>query len=249
MPELLNREALQPSLLDRLTDRARFLERLGLAYRDEALDQAGLSRETLRDMLGTLGMVRVVEQDQEGIECWENHPEVRPFRQVLALRPRPEAPPLSALLEVRQRRLVANRDESRDDRVISSRRLRQLVLRDLGWLLNTGCLSDLVPLEGYPQVERSVLNYGVPETAGLNLSGTDAPRLAERLRSAIERFEPRIRHVLVTPLEQGDDDRLNTLVFLIEGELWGHPLPEQLYLHTELDLHDASIRVRDVAER
>lgn len=249
MPELVNKEALQPSLLDRLTDRARFVERLGLAYRDEALDEAGLTRDMLRDMLGTLGIERVVEEDQDEFECWENHPEKRLFRQVLELRPRPQAPPLSALVDVRRRRLVPNRDESRDDRVISSRRLRQLVLRDLGWLLNTGCMTDVVGLEGYPHISRSVLNYGVPETAGAHLSGADAPLLAERLRTAIERFEPRLRHVLVTPVEQDSDGRRNTLTFLIEGELWGQPLPEQLYLHTELDLHDASVTVREVAER
>lgn len=248
MPELVNKEALQPSLLDRLTDRARFVEWLDLAYRDEALEEADLTRDMIRDMLGTLGIERVVNEDRDDIECWENRPETHPFRQVLELRPRPQAPPLAALVEVRRRRLVANRDEARDERVISSRRLRQLVLRDLGWLLNTGCMTDVVGLEGYPHIERSVLNYGVPETAGMNLSGTDAPLLAERLRTAIERFEPRLRHVLVTPVEQDTEGRRNTLAFLIEGELWGQPLPEQLYLHTELDLHDASVTVREVDE-
>ncbi|GAA0583506.1 type VI secretion system baseplate subunit TssE [Halomonas salifodinae] len=247
MPELVNKEALQPSLLDRLTDRARFLERLGLAYRDEALDEAGLTRDTIRDMLGTLGIERVVDEDGDGIECWQNRPEIRPFRRVLELRPRPQAPPLASLVDVRRRRLVPNRDESRDERVISSRRLRQLVLRDLGWLLNTGCITDLVGLEAYPHIERSVLNYGVPEMAGMHLSGADAPLLADRLRAAIERFEPRLRHVLVTAVEPGAEGRLNTLAFLIEGELWGQPLPEQLYLHTELDLSDASVTVREVA--
>jgi type VI secretion system protein ImpF len=37
----------------------------------------------------------------------------------------------------------------------------------------------------------------------------------------------------------------NHVVFEVHGELWGQPLPERLYLKTELDLEIGEIRVFD----
>ncbi|MCC5810505.1 MAG: type VI secretion system baseplate subunit TssE [Ectothiorhodospiraceae bacterium] len=245
MPELSSKETLQPSLLDRLTDHARFRERVTLEYRVQAMGQAGLDVGQVRDMLGSLGLIRVESGDDGGGDVWDNRPEQLSFRSVLDLRPTPKAPPLAQLVELKSRQLVPNREESREDRVISSRRLRQMVLRDLAWLLNTGCMAVAVPLDDYPHVGRSVLNYGVPDMTGVSLSGADLSAIADGIRRAIEQFEPRVRHASVTPLERDEGGRLNTVTFLIEGELWGQPLPEQLYLHTELDLEDASMVVRE----
>ena len=50
------------------------------------------------------------------------------------------------------------KSESRDRRVLSMRQLRQAVLRDLAWLLNTGQLETTDDLEPYPQVRDSVMN-------------------------------------------------------------------------------------------
>ncbi|MEX0731308.1 MAG: type VI secretion system baseplate subunit TssE [Aquisalimonadaceae bacterium] len=245
MPELLNRENLQPSLLDRLTDRARFVERLTIAYREDMLAGAGSSVADVRQMLASLGL-RPVKADAEGAEdVWDNHPENRTFRNILALRPGPDTPPLESLLDVRARKLIPNTEESRDERLISSRRLRQLVLRDLAWLLNTGQLTSVTPLDDYPQVRGSVLNYGVPDLTGVSVADADIARLAEGIRLAIDCFEPRVRHITVTPIDGEGSGRNNTVSFVIEGELWGQPLPEQLYLHTELDLEDATVTVRE----
>ncbi|WP_290648313.1 type VI secretion system baseplate subunit TssE [Aquisalimonas sp.] len=249
MAELVSGENLQPSLLDRLTDRSRFVERITLAYLVEALAAAGGTADQIREMLGSLGLRRVRGLEQADVEVWDNHSSRYGLRSILELRPRPELPPLADLIEVRGRQLVPNVEESREERLISSRRLRQLVLRDLGWLLNTGQLTAVVPMENYPEVRRSVLNYGVPDLAGMSVSGADLQRLAESLRLAITTFEPRLRHVSVTPLDGDQEGRQNRLSFRIAGELWGQPLPEQLYLHTEFDLEDATVTVHETDNR
>ena len=56
--------------------------------------------------------------------------------------------------------------ESPDRRAMSMRRLREAVLRDLGWLLNACGIDDVVDLERYPEVRRSVLNFGLRSLAG-----------------------------------------------------------------------------------
>lgn len=139
--------------------------------------------------------------------------------------------------------------ESRDQRVLSMRGLRKAVLRDLGWLLNTTGLCAVRALEGHPLAAQSVLNFGLPDLAGKTASGLDRAELARRIRQAIWDFEPRIlrdsvRVVALAPGQRGMAP--NQVAFEIHGELWGQPLPERLYLKTELDLEIGEIRLFDM---
>ena len=56
--------------------------------------------------------------------------------------------------------------ERREDRVIDLRQLREIIQRDLSWLLNTSDNSDLIDEDRYPHAANSVLNFGVREVAG-----------------------------------------------------------------------------------
>ena len=70
-------------------------------------------------------------------------------------------------------------EESREKRVISATRLRDCVTRDISWLLNCVHMGNDVDLELYPEVARSVLNFGVPDLTGMVLAGVDGdPRRA-----------------------------------------------------------------------
>lgn len=138
-------------------------------------------------------------------------------------------------------------DESREERVISPKRLKEYVIRDLQWLLNACDLASVIDLTPYPEVERSVLNFGLPDLAGRNVSGLDVIDLERALRKAILAFEPRIlRRSLV--IRAGVDDRdmdHNAVRFDIEGALWGVPTPQQLYLKTRVDLESGDIEVSE----
>ncbi|MFJ4153299.1 type VI secretion system baseplate subunit TssE [Pseudomonas sp. NPDC089752] len=136
--------------------------------------------------------------------------------------------------------------ESREQRVMSMRALRKAVLRDLGWLLNSTSLSTVRDLSGYPLVARSVLNFGLPDLSGKTASGLDSQTLSRHIQRAIEDFEPRILpgSVCVTPLaRQGEQCGLHRVSFEIQGELWGQPLSERLYVKTELDLESGDVRL------
>ncbi len=135
--------------------------------------------------------------------------------------------------------------ESRDDRVLSPRRLKASVLRDLTWLLNTCDLASARDLAPYPEVVQSVLNFGLPDLAGRNVSGMDIPTLERELRRAILRFEPRILRQTLVVRAVVDESHMshNAIRFDIEGELWGQPLPQQLYLKTEVDLESGDVAV------
>lgn len=139
------------------------------------------------------------------------------------------------------------KSESRDRRVLSMRLLRQAVLRDLAWLLNTGHLETTEDLDAYPQVRDSVLNYGMPDITGSTASGTDTSALERSVKDVIIKFEPRISqdslHVSIAR-DQSAAGR-NAMVFTIEGQLWAEPTPIMLYLKTEVDLETGDVAVTD----
>ncbi len=128
--------------------------------------------------------------------------------------------------------------EFRNQRIESIGTLRKAVLRDLEWLLNTSNIELDVNLDEHPQVAESVLNYGLPNLSGKTITGVDLAEVERHISSAIQAFEPRIlpHTVRVTTVAGEKVSHSNTVVFQIEATLWGKPMPEALFLRTELDL-------------
>lgn len=138
--------------------------------------------------------------------------------------------------------------ETRSQRVLSIQRLRESVLRDLGWLLNTTNLCRDELEQEAPLVARSVLNYGVPDIAGMTSSSIDVSDLERVVRQSIWDFEPRIlRETLQVRVHTfGSEMNHNALTFEITGELWAQPVPLELFLKTELDLETGAIQVTEM---
>jgi type VI secretion system protein ImpF len=138
--------------------------------------------------------------------------------------------------------------ESADKRVLSSQRLRESVRRDLAWLLNTTSLASVQDLSDYPEVERSTLNFGIPDLTGKTASSVDPAALVRLIRRAILEFEPRLlRNSVKVQVLTSDSHNVNAVSFGIEADLWAQPLPLRLYLRTELNLEDGEARVLEVA--
>ncbi len=137
--------------------------------------------------------------------------------------------------------------ESRDKRVISASRLREYVTRDIAWLLNTVNLGDESVLADYPEVARSVLNFGIPDLTGAAIADVDAAGLQRRLREAIFTFEPRLTPETLQVTVGTDSERMDqrSLGFRIDSEMWAQPIPLNLYLKTEVDLNTGRFNVAD----
>lgn len=138
-------------------------------------------------------------------------------------------------------------EESREKRVISANRLREYVTRDMAWLLNcvNMCADD--ELADYPEVARSVLNFGIPDLTGSALSGVDASVLQRKIRAAIVAFEPRLTASTLQVTVNTDSARMDrqSLTFNIESEMWAQPIPLNLYLKTEVDLETGAFHVSE----
>jgi type VI secretion system protein ImpF len=134
--------------------------------------------------------------------------------------------------------------ESRNERIISIRRYRDGVLRDLIWLLNAKAHTAGEEMSEFPEVASSVLNFGTRDLCGLISSSMDMRDLEHDIAESIRRFEPRInpRTIEVTAVA-GTQRNANGLALQIRGELWAYPIPEQLFVRTEIDLDTGTFTV------
>jgi type VI secretion system protein ImpF len=140
--------------------------------------------------------------------------------------------------------------EPRMERVISKRRMREAVLRDLTWLFNTIRLDpDMDPVT-LPYARKSVINFGLPALSGQTASSLDLSDLERSIRQAIIDFEPRILPgtLHVRALEAGRFENHNVIGVEISGQLWSQPLPLELLVRTEIDLETGQVEVADVAQ-
>jgi len=134
--------------------------------------------------------------------------------------------------------------ESRDIRVIDVSRLREIIQRDLSWLLNTSNIENTFDPEVYPNVARSVLNYGLTEISGVFSTTERAEFIRRSIERAISVHEPRIIQgsvdVSLTPEDDGSD---MTVSLNIRADMWAQPLPLELYLRSQVDVTTGEVSV------
>jgi type VI secretion system protein ImpF len=137
--------------------------------------------------------------------------------------------------------------ETFEQQTLGWQQLRQAVLRDLAWLLNTTNLAALEDLDTTPLAAASTVNYGIPGFAGLVGTTDRMATLETGIAAAIRTFEPRIRPdtLAVRVRETTEDKPTPAILFEISGELWAQPVPQQLFLETAIDLETGLATVAD----
>jgi type VI secretion system protein ImpF len=143
------------------------------------------------------------------------------------------------------------RRETFEQQTLGWQQLRQAVLRDLAWLLNTTNLATLEDLDATPLAVASTVNYGIPGFAGLIGTSDRMAALESGIAAAIRAFEPRIRPdtLAVRVREAAEDKPTPAILFEISGELWAQPVPQQLFLETAIDLETGLATVADARAR
>ena len=114
------------------------------------------------------------------------------------------------------------------------RELKKSLRRDLENLLNTRwrCTSWAEDLE---ELERSLINYGLPDITGADLgSAQHREEFRQIVEKVIQRFEPRFKSVKVAML--GNSEPLDrTLRFRIDALLYAEPAPEPVVFDSALE--------------
>ncbi|MEC9046754.1 MAG: type VI secretion system baseplate subunit TssE [Planctomycetota bacterium] len=136
--------------------------------------------------------------------------------------------------------------ESIDERVFSMKRLRVSVQRDLQWLFNTSAMFSAEDADLHPEVATSVLNFGMPNFAGMSASGMQLRELEQHIRDRIRMFEPRLisDSVRVSSVTQ-EAMTSRAVVFEISAHLWAEPVPLEVVLRTEVDLESGHATVTE----
>lgn len=135
--------------------------------------------------------------------------------------------------------------ESRDRRAVSLRRYRQSVMGDLENLLNAHSHCDDDELNELPNVRRSVVNFGIPDFSGASITDASARDLERTLQQAIQAYEPRIIPSTLRVRAMSSQSNEFGMAFEIHGSLWAQPMPEQLFVRTEIDLETGQCQIKE----
>jgi type VI secretion system protein ImpF len=119
------------------------------------------------------------------------------------------------------------------------------VRRDLEDLLNTHRTAADIRGE-FPEVENSIVTYGMPDLASFQSTKTDVMRIVgEKIQQAIARFEPRLQKVHATLIDDPDSKQFK-LKFEIRATLRIDPSPEVSFVTIlKLSTGETSIQQTD----
>lgn len=112
--------------------------------------------------------------------------------------------------------------------------LRNSVRRDLENLLNSRYRIISTP-DDLPEIERSLLNYGLPDLATVNMLDVAKRReFTRNIETIIRTFEPRFKSVSVRYMDNNEkSDR--TLRFRIDAVMYADPAPEIVVFDSVLE--------------
>ena len=122
--------------------------------------------------------------------------------------------------------------------------LKNSVRRDLENLLNTR-FRVVEPPEEYEQLDNSLLNYGLPDLATVNILDSEKKKLfIQHLEQTLRHFEPRFKSVKVNFLDN-NDSRDRTLRFRINATLYADPAPETVIFDSVLEPVTRTVNIED----
>jgi type VI secretion system protein ImpF len=124
------------------------------------------------------------------------------------------------------------------------RELRQVVIRDVAWIINDIAFGAAVPLDDYPEIATSVLNQGVADMTSLRLARASLQRRAADLAQTLKAFEPRlVASSLSVAFDTDDVQNENKVRFTISSELKGAIDDRYIELKTAVALDSGDVEV------
>ncbi|OTA20656.1 hypothetical protein Xbed_01184 [Xenorhabdus beddingii] len=149
-------------------------------------------------------------------------------------------------------RLTDNEPDKKKETVsnylLSHKALRQNVLRDLQWLLNSINKGDHQDLAFFPEIQRSTYNFGITPLAGKNMSDIEWDDIQNKIIHAIHVFEPRIipDELQVNCISDMTSLYLyNVLSIEIKGFLWCIPWPLEFLFRSDIDLENGYFTMQE----
>lgn len=139
--------------------------------------------------------------------------------------------------------------ETPEEYTVTRKQMRDIVQRDLAYLLNTTSIEDRIDRDRHPQAAASTVNFGVPPLAGTFIASRQWNDVEKMISRAIGDFEPRLipNSLVVAPRTRADADAAgehhNVLAFEVRGLIHMDPYPLEFMVQSSLDLETSEIRI------
>ena len=158
-----------------------------------------------------------------------------------------QRPSVSAV-KTKTKKILDLRDE-KGERIIAARRvsakaaisesgLRKEVLRDLEPLLNAVSMESSEDLSAFPQVRKSILNFGCPDIAHRTIDEARLSDIRGELETALMNYEPRLaRDSIAVDRDEGFDRVELRIRFTVQADLLCNPVnvPVEFFADVECD--------------
>jgi type VI secretion system protein ImpF len=128
---------------------------------------------------------------------------------------------------------------------VSRTQMREIIQRDLTYLLNCISIEDRIDRLRHPCAAASTVNFGVPPLAGAYIASQRWEEIERAIRRTILHFEPRLMadSLSVTRLSKLESARLpNNLTFEIHGMIRMEPYPLEFMVQSTLDLETSRFK-------
>lgn len=148
-----------------------------------------------------------------------------------------------------------------DGKVLSSRSVErregasQTTLRDhlavdLASLMGTINLNSAQDLEGLEYVQKSILNYGMPDLTRFTTEDVRRHRLVGDLKRTLLAHEPRlVAETLVVKLRAGDSNNKQHIAFDISAEMAAKPVDVPMEFVAEIDTGAGKVALSNLVVR
>ncbi|AJK45851.1 type VI secretion system baseplate subunit TssE [Burkholderia plantarii] len=136
--------------------------------------------------------------------------------------------------------------EAPEEYAVTRKQMRDIVQRDLAYLLNTTSIEDRIERDRHPRAAASTVNFGVPPLAGTFLASRQWNDIERMIRQAIIDFEPRLipDSLAVSPrLSEDASGQHNVLAFEVRGLVHMDPYPLAFMVQSSLDLETSEIQI------
>jgi type VI secretion system protein ImpF len=139
-------------------------------------------------------------------------------------------------------RIIAGRRARKG--AVTEGQLREQLSLDLNALLNTINMETAFDLGEFPRVRESILNYGIPEISNRSIDEDRVADIADEIRTALLRYEPRlISEALTVSRDMNvDPDSLN-IRFLVSGEMACDPAAVAVEFVADIEIDTGKMRI------
>lgn len=124
--------------------------------------------------------------------------------------------------------------------------LRERLVRDVEWILNTRRIHQRVP-DSCEELRRSVFTYGLPDISSMAATDETRSELARTVAACIQLFEPRLMSVRVVQKEAMLTAGRG-IQFTIEALLRLDPYPERIVFDTVVETVSGRVAVAGDAD-